>query len=159
MPLVVKRYEKGELTQKCLGDKGYHGEILLSKSMGSGMKYGDIKEEGKVIIVSGGTGLLPFCDFIDLLFKRFLLLEGMPSAAEFAKKDPLVREDLIKKRSFKLYCAAESVSDLLPLTLYQIECLSKSQKIRFEAVFRIRNNVEEFRKKYPSIKTQKEFFN
>ena len=106
------------------------------------MKYKDINEEGKVIIVCGGTGLLPFCDFIDLLFKRLLFLEGRPSGVEFAQKDPLVKEDLIKRRSFKLYCAAESVSDLLPLTLYQVEYLSKSQKIRFEAVFRIHKIVE-----------------
>ncbi len=123
------------------------------------MKYGEIKEEGKVIIVCGGTGLLPFCDFIDLLFKRVLLLEGRPTASDFARKDPLVKEDLIKKRSFKLYCAAESTSDLLPLTLFQIEHLAKSEKINFEAIFRIHNNPDEFGRKYPSIKTQKEFFN
>ena len=114
----MKRYEKGELTPKMLSDKGFDGEIVLSKSMGAGMKYGEIKEEGKVIIVCGGTGLLPFCDFIDLLFKRVLLLEDRPTASDFARKDPLVKEDLIKRRLFKLYCAAESTSDLLPLALF-----------------------------------------
>lgn len=103
-----------------LTDKGFNGEIILSKPMGPGMKYGDIKEDGKVIIVCGGTGLLPFCDFIDLLFKRVILLEGKPSATEFARKDPLIQEDLIRRRSFKLYCAAESTIDLLALTLFQI---------------------------------------
>jgi hypothetical protein len=48
------------------------------------------------------------------------MLEGKSSAINFARKDPLIQEDLIKRRSFKLYCAAASMSDLLPLTLFQI---------------------------------------
>lgn len=48
------------------------------------------------------------------------MLEGRPEAIKFVRKDPLVQEDLIKSRSFKLYCAAESMSDLLPLTLFQL---------------------------------------
>lgn len=42
--------------------------------MGRGMRYDYLGEEGKVLIISGGTGLLPFYDFIDLLFKRVKLL-------------------------------------------------------------------------------------
>jgi predicted ferric reductase len=29
---------------------------------------------GKVIIVAGGTGMFPFIDFIDILFKKSLVL-------------------------------------------------------------------------------------
>lgn len=73
--MVIKKYKNGELTSRLLDD-GFDGELILSKPLGAGMKYGELKEEGKVIIVCGGTGLLPFCDFIDLLFKRVLLLEN-----------------------------------------------------------------------------------
>jgi hypothetical protein len=38
--------------------------------MGGGMNYDKLKPDGKVIIVSAGTGILPFGDFIDILFKR-----------------------------------------------------------------------------------------
>jgi hypothetical protein len=31
------------LTQKLLDNKGFDGEIILSKPMGPGMKYGEIK--------------------------------------------------------------------------------------------------------------------
>jgi len=36
------------------------------------MKYNTVKHDGKIIIVAGGTGMFPFIDFIDLLFKKFL---------------------------------------------------------------------------------------
>lgn len=37
------------------------------------MKYNTISSEGKVVIVAGGTGMFPFIDFIDLLFKKVLI--------------------------------------------------------------------------------------
>jgi hypothetical protein len=48
----------------------FGGEIIMSEPMGAGMKYGTIRDSGLVVFVTGGTGLLPFCDFVDLLFKR-----------------------------------------------------------------------------------------
>jgi len=78
--MVIKMYPSGELTPR-LFNEAFDGEMILSKTLGDGMKYGDISEEGKVIIICGGTGLLPFCDFIDLLFKRVLLLEGRLKAS------------------------------------------------------------------------------
>lgn len=71
----------------------------------------------------------------------------------------MVREDLVKRRNFKVYCAAESETDLLPLTLFQMEHLSKSTKIVFEAMFRLRTGEEGFKAKYPNLRTQKEYFN
>ncbi len=43
--------------------------------MGKGMDYDNLDDEGKVIIACGGTGVFPFCDFIDMLFKRIKYLE------------------------------------------------------------------------------------
>jgi hypothetical protein len=37
------------------------------------MKF-DIIGSGKIIIVTGGTGIFPFIDFIDILFKKSLVL-------------------------------------------------------------------------------------
>lgn len=42
IPLVIKRYEKGELTQRLLHNPAFEGEMILSKPMGAGMKYGEI---------------------------------------------------------------------------------------------------------------------
>jgi hypothetical protein len=38
--------------------------------MGKGMAFDKLRPDGKVIIICGGTGILPFCDFIDILFKK-----------------------------------------------------------------------------------------
>jgi hypothetical protein len=48
--------------------------------MGSGMNLENLPYFGKIIIICGGTGLLPFSDFIDLLFKRIKYLEGAPNS-------------------------------------------------------------------------------
>ncbi len=42
--------------------------------MGKGLGLDDVPDEGKIIILCEGTGLWPFCDFIDLLFKRVKIL-------------------------------------------------------------------------------------
>jgi tRNA A37 N6-isopentenylltransferase MiaA len=36
------------------------------------MKLDKISSSGKIVIVAGGTGMFPFIDFIDLLFKKVL---------------------------------------------------------------------------------------
>lgn len=75
VPLVIKVYPKGELTPRLFSPQ-FQGELILSKPMGAGMHYQRLKSEGKVIIVCGGTGILPFCDFFDILFKRVNYLEA-----------------------------------------------------------------------------------
>lgn len=67
--MVIKKYKKGELTSRLFVSK-FNGEIIVSTPMGAGMNYQDLNENSKVILVCGGTGILPFCDLIDLLFKR-----------------------------------------------------------------------------------------
>lgn len=46
---------------------------------------------GRIIIVAAGTGIYPFCDLIDLLFK-YELLERIPSL----KKQLLMADPLLK---------------------------------------------------------------
>lgn len=66
--------------------------------MGSGLKYDELPRAGKVIFICGGTGILPFCDIIDLLFKRVKYLEKSNLSNAISVNDPLVKEDLIKQR-------------------------------------------------------------
>ena len=93
------------MTPRLLNQK-FDGEIVLSDPMGAGMKFDQIPPQGKVIIVCGGTGILPFCDFIDLLFKRAKFLESPSLSNILAKNDPLVAQDFVKDREFVFYCAA-----------------------------------------------------
>jgi hypothetical protein len=48
---------------------------------------------------------LPFCDFIDILFKQVMILEGTKWEDTIKLQDPLVGKDLIRQRKFVLYIA------------------------------------------------------
>lgn len=86
--------------------------------MGDGMRYHEVPHSGKVIIVCAGTGILPFCDFIDLLLKQVKILEGTQHENLLKLRDPLVGKDLIRNRSFVFYLAVDSCEDLMLTTIY-----------------------------------------
>jgi hypothetical protein len=56
-------------------------------------------------MVAGGTGLLPFLDLIDLLYKKVKILEKSNISATLLKNDPVLHEDLIQNREFQLFFA------------------------------------------------------
>jgi hypothetical protein len=56
-------------------------------------------------MVAGGTGLLPFLDLIDLLYKKVKILEKSNISARLLKNDPILHEDLIQNREFVLFFA------------------------------------------------------
>ena len=58
--------------------------------MGKGLSYDKLKVDGQVIFVCGGTGILPLCDLIDILFKRVKYLDQTNISVNLAEKDPLV---------------------------------------------------------------------
>lgn len=74
--------------------------------------------------MTGGTGLLAFVDLVDILFKRvkFLIDDGI-AQLYIEKEQPLVGHDLLKDRKFDFCCAAEQISDFVPLTLMQLDYL------------------------------------
>ena len=73
LPLLVKKYWKGRFTPELFqyrdeSEKKYR----LSCAKGKGLHLGDITK-GTIVMVGGGTGINPFLDLIDLLFKDLLL--------------------------------------------------------------------------------------
>ena len=78
--LMMKKYEGGLLTKPLIDGDHKDLNLQLSCSRGEGLEFAHLKP-GKIIMVAGGTGLYPFGDLIDLLFKS-LLLSNSP---EFAK--------------------------------------------------------------------------
>ncbi len=70
IPMVFKRYQTGKLTNQLVLKMLAKEKISLCLSCEKGLGL-QLKElgPGKVIIIAGGTGLLPFSDLIDLLFK------------------------------------------------------------------------------------------
>lgn len=67
IPLLIKNYEKGKFTTKFLSGK-YTGEVKISSQRGRGM-FLDELPPGVILMFAGGTGVNPFCDVIDVLFK------------------------------------------------------------------------------------------
>jgi hypothetical protein len=60
---------------------------------------GDVRE-GAIILVAGGTGLLPFCDLIDLLFKQELIAQQPEYKSEILNKNKILRMDLFTQNHF-----------------------------------------------------------
>ena len=78
---------------------------MISEPMGAGLKYDQVPETGLVLIICGGTGFLPICDLIDILFKRVKYLESPELSETLRRRDPLVKTDIIKQREFIMYLA------------------------------------------------------
>lgn len=68
---MFKHYPKGKLTELMVN--GTVNKVLLSVSKGEGLQLSSTKP-GKILIIVGGTGLFPFSDLIDLLYKEQLIL-------------------------------------------------------------------------------------
>ena len=71
MPLLIKRYDDGFFTSDMISEK-FQGTIRVSRSLGAGLALQE-KKPGKIIILAGGTGIYPFIDTIDVLYKRYLV--------------------------------------------------------------------------------------
>ena len=70
MPLIIKRYDNGSFTSDLISPS-FKGEIMISYGKGNGLGLHE-KPAGKIIVFAGGTGICPFIDLIDVLFKKTL---------------------------------------------------------------------------------------
>jgi hypothetical protein len=68
IPLLIKKYVKGSFTSDFLTTHRYSKSIKISKPRGRGFGLSELPNGG-IVLLAGGTGLNPFCDIIDLLFK------------------------------------------------------------------------------------------
>lgn len=130
IPIVFRRYRSGKLTNALTENMLNTKKMTLSLSCekGLGLQLRELPE-GRVIIVAGGTGLLPFSDLIDLLFKA----EYAQSRPEFRKRfcevSPLLSAPFLPKNSFRLFAAFESLDDVHKLTLLQLAFLASSKRV------------------------------
>jgi len=75
LPLMIKKYDTGKMTQK-LFSKYIESPLNVSSPMGNGLCLDRIKK-GRIVIIAGGTGIYPFVDLIDLLFKQTILQKNL----------------------------------------------------------------------------------
>lgn len=99
---------------------------------------------GKVIIVAGGTGLYPFCDLLDLLFKDSLAESNAELRAMIYKHDPILEGRPFERFKFHLMLAVHNIEEIHPITLQQILRLS-GQSSRFKLTMRMSHEGEQLK--------------
>lgn len=76
VPLFIKKYGDGAFTKEFLSGT-YSDEVKISAPRGRGM-FLDELPPGQLLMFAGGTGLNPFADVVDVLFKEMLVSESHP---------------------------------------------------------------------------------
>ena len=105
IPLMIKKYKGGQFTTAFLRDD-FEGTVHVSRSRGRGLSLQDMPD-GRIVLMAGGTGLFPFCDLIDLLYKSFLIENKHPRSQEFMEYDPILRQKPFNRFEFVLYMAVD----------------------------------------------------
>ena len=107
----------------------FTGDVIVSKPRGRGLSLNDMPE-GRIVLLAGGTGLYPFSDTIDLLFKEHLVNTGHSQASAIKEADPLVGKKPFSKFKFSLYIAVNDLEELHPITLMQCDELARTGKLK-----------------------------
>ena len=94
------------------------------------------------MIVVGGTGLLPFGDLIDLLFKEEYASNNPDFRKGFLELSPILASPFLEKNSFHLMGSFGSIEDIHKLTLLQLIYLQQRSK-RFSVSVKLGNGVSE----------------
>lgn len=95
IPLLIKVYAGGELTEKLLREPTQ--ELRISHEKGLGLQLASL-ESHRIVIIAGGTGFFPFYDALDLFFKSELI--SSPHSKEALKKQLLALDPILGKYSF-----------------------------------------------------------
>lgn len=107
---MVKVYNDGRFTQDFIHDQVSNLELSCLK--GRGLELGEIEEGGRVVIVAAGTGLFPFCDLIDLLFKQELLSRSQELRTLILNKNPILANPILRNNPITLLLAVNFQSEI-----------------------------------------------
>ncbi len=130
---MLKVYEGGKFTSQLLNNKLGKTDFELSLQKGLGLEL-ETTNPGKIIVVAGGTGLFPFSDLIDLLFKDAFIKNN---STNNRVADSIYSISAILKRkpfdgfSFTFLIAVNYPEDIHPITMAQLSYISNySDKIK-----------------------------
>lgn len=92
LPLLIKKYGDGKFTSEFLTKKKkkyFSKDITISEPRGLGLSLDSFKDK-RIVLFAGGTGLYPFSDFIDLLYKS-MVMETNPGLSDMLiESDPIL---------------------------------------------------------------------
>lgn len=89
LPIMLKIYANGKMTSALKGRTFDIDNLKLSCPRGRGLEL-ESTEPGRIIVLAGGTGLFPFCDLIDLLFKAEMLQHKHDLSHQILKENPVL---------------------------------------------------------------------
>ena len=130
---MFKTYAGGKFTEGIV--KGPVEKVLISQSKGEGLQIAHTKP-GKVILVAGGTGIYPFSDFIDLLYKEQLMNDRPDAKAEILTLSPVLESNPFKSFNFEMLAAFQHIEDMHPITLDQLTYLAEKGRLNLTLKFR-----------------------
>ena len=107
-------------------------------------------EPGRVLIVAGGTGIYPFSDLIDLLYKDHLQHEKPQLAREIQALSPILANNPFGRIQFHLLAAFNNLEDIHPITSCQLAYLAS--RGRLGLTLKIKDSQKEGIKKLRNAK-------
>lgn len=90
LPLLIKKYSDGRLTSLFLSYNFKMKSIIVSQPRGLGLCLNGINSKN-IVIYAGGTGLYPYSDLIDLLFKAKIVEEGHELSNIILESNPILK--------------------------------------------------------------------
>ena len=115
--LLIKRYDDGAFTSDFLSGN-FIGNVSISKTKGDGMGL-NLKAPGLIVVIAGGTGIYPFIDLIDVLFKSVLIKQNPSIKQKVLQLTPAADDPHLNSFKFLFLLGFESFFDMHPITKYQ----------------------------------------
>lgn len=137
IPIMFKAYPGGKFTAKMV--KGPVEKVVISESKGEGLQLSHTKP-GKIVMVIGGTGLYPFSDFIDLLYKEQLMIHKPETRNEVLELSPVLSSNPFSKFQFEVLAAFNHAEDIHPVTLEQLLFLAEAGRVNL--IFKFKEDTQ-----------------
>ena len=154
--MMMKIYKDGKLTA-ALKKKNFVGvNVKFSSTRGLGLEL-ETTNPGRIIVLAGGTGLFPFSDLIDLLYKDYMIRKNHRMSRELLAADPVLEQRPFERNTFVFLIAIAEPEDVHPITLGQLIQLSE-QEDKVKVVLRVSKNRDQLRDT-GKIEFTREYFN
>jgi hypothetical protein len=106
---------------------------------------------GKVVVFIGGTGIIPFGDLVDLLFKAVLMASHPEYRPIILSQNPILGTDCLSGFSFRFFLEEHYSEDIHPLTRAQLIELVRHPEL-MEFSLKCHERVEDGRLKRSDVK-------
>jgi len=96
---MMKVYKDGKLTETLKKKNFIDIDVKFSSPRGLGLEL-ETTGPGRIIVMAGGTGLFPFSDFIDLLYKDYMIKKNHKMSRELLAADPVLEQRPFERNTF-----------------------------------------------------------